>query len=262
MSNKPKRRDDSKRRRTSNEKSQTKNVDNAEKRLLATKTGDESESEEDDDDLLAAAAQWAKQQSESADPSEQEEHITYSLHLTQLSFDTKEYDIRTLFESNGCMVTSVRKVYDRSGNEKTFRGVAFVDVSDKKSYEKALSLDRRFLHGRRINVRPTKTKEELADIVERTKILVAEKIRKEREKQDATKVKGETAKNDSPKGGGGKPSVKRRLSRDADVSNDRKSKRPKKSASEAGNASNDERKLSKKERNRRAAIIMNRRRGK
>ena len=263
MSNKPKSRDDLKRRRVSNEKSPTKNVDNADKQVLCglgKESGDESESDRDDDDLLAAAAEWAKQQNDSADPNEQEEDITYSLHLTQLSFDIKEYDIRTLFESNGCMVTSVRKVYDRSGNDKTFRGVAFVDVSDKRSYEKALSLDRRFLHGRRINVRPTKTKEELADIVERTKNLVAEKIRKEREKKDATKAKGETTKNDSPKGDR-KPTVKR-LSRDADVPNDRKSKRSKKSASEAGNKTNDERKLSKKERNRRAAIIMNRRRGK
>jgi RNA recognition motif-containing protein len=258
MSNKPKSRDASKRRRASDEKSQIQNVDNADKRV-EKKTVDEPDSDEDDDDLLAAAAQWAKQQSDSADPTEQE-HITYSLHVTQLSFDVKEYDIRTLFETNGCVVTSVRKVYDRSGNAKTFRGVAFVDVSGKASYEKALSLDRRVLHGRRINVRPTKTKEELADIVERTKNLVAEKIRLEREKQDAAKAKGETAKNDSPKGDK-KPSGKRR-SRDGEVTSNRKSKKSKTSGAEAGNKSDDVQKLSKKERNRRAAIIMNRRRGK
>ena len=218
----------------------------------ATNRGD-SESEEDEE-LLVAAAQWARKETAEVD----QDKSTFSLHLTQLSFDTKEYDIRTLFEKNSCIVTSVRKVYDRSGNEKTFRGVAFVDVSDKKSYDTALALDRRVLLGRRINVRPTKTKEELADIVERTKELVAEKIRKEKERQDAAKVKGGPTKDDEakeqkvPRGNGRK--------RDGDSAVGKKDKRPRKASSEVETKADADRKLTKQERNRRAAIIMSKRR--
>jgi RNA recognition motif-containing protein len=219
-----------------------------------TKRGD-SESEEDQE-LLAAAAQWARKETEGVD--QIQDKNTFSLHLTQLSFDTKEYDIRTLFEKNGCILTSVRKVYDRSGSEKTFRGVAFVDVADKKSFDMALALDRRVLLGRRINVRPTKTKEELADIVERTKELVAEKIRQGKERQDDAKVKGGSTNDDKakekrmPRGNGRK--------RDGDVAVGKKDKRPRKASSEVETKADADRKLTKQERNRRAAIIMNKRR--
>lgn len=216
------------------------------------RTGSESE---EDEELLAAAAQWAQRDTEGAD--QNQVGNTFSLHLTQLSFDTKEYDIRTLFEKNGCVLASVRKVYDRSGSEKTFRGVAFVDVSDKKSYDMALALDRRVLLGRRINVRPTKTKEELANIVERTKELVAVKIRKEKERQDAAKVKGGATKGDCAKVGQSSSGGSRK--RDGDDNDRTKSKRPRK-GSEVEDKADADRKLTKKERNRRAAIIMNRRR--
>ncbi|KAI2498111.1 hypothetical protein MHU86_16363 [Fragilaria crotonensis] len=229
--------------------------DQASTRTSSLAKRDDSESEEDEE-LLAAAAQWARKETEEVD--QNQDKSTFSLHLTQLSFDTKEYDIRTLFEKSGCILTSVRKVYDRSGSEKTFRGVAFVDVADKKSYDMALALDRRVLLGRRINVRPTKTKEELADIVERTKELVAEKIRKEKERQDAAKVKGGSTKDDEakekrmPRGNGRK--------RDGDDAVGKKDKRPKKARSEVETKADADRKLTKQERNRRAAIIMNRRR--
>ena len=216
---------------------------------------EESESEEEEA-LLAAAALWARRDTDEGSDQAQGENVTFSIHLTQLSYDTKEYDIRTLFEKHGCVLTSVRKVYDRSGSEKTFRGVAFVDVADKKSYDMALALDRRVLLGRRINVRPTKTKEELANIVERTKELVAEKIRKEKERQDATKAKGGTTKENLAKVGQSPRGESRKRDRNSD---DGKTNKKPRNGSEIEKADLD-RKLTKKERNRRAAIIMNRRR--
>lgn len=172
---------------------------------------DKDDNDEDDDaEMLAAAAAWAEQ--DVVDPSKKaleedsstkdspskhggieaiessNEPQTWSLHVTQLSFDATEMDIRHHFVSKGCVVTSVRLVYDfdRSSNHKTFRGVAFCDVADKASYETALKdLHQSRLMGRRINVRPTRTRKELGSIVERTRELVAEKKRKLQELADA-----------------------------------------------------------------------------
>jgi hypothetical protein len=217
-----------------------------------------NEVEEDDDDdgdgdLLAAAANWATQKPEEPEEEEEVEEFDdtiYSLHLTQLSYDTSDFDVRTLFERKGCIVTSVRLVYDHSQYQKTFRGVAFVDVVTKKSYENALSLDRAFLLGRRINVRPTKSKEELADIVARTKEMVEKKIQREREKADA-RAAGDTKDGDSKK-----KSPKRKSGDD----DGKKSKKKPKRDSASKDSDKPEEKLSKKERNKRAAIIMSKRR--
>ena len=250
MSEQTTKKKDSKRRRKSDESSKAKKDEKKVEKKI------EEEPESEDEDLLAAAAQWAKGGGGSGSTDQVEDkYKTYSLHLTQLSFETKEYELRTFFEKNGCILTSVRKVYDGSGQQKTFRGVAFVDVSDKVSYDKALSLNRRVLLGRKINVRPTKTKEELGDIVARTKELVEEKIRKEREKQD-NENNGEATKDDKKKDDRKKPSKPR--SRDDRDTGEKKTKRRKKSDSEGEKS--EEPKLTKKERNRRAAIIMRRRR--
>jgi len=112
-----------------------------------------------------------------------------SLHITNLPESADKASIHEFFSKSGCSVTSVRLVYDqtssRGWNNRTFKGVAFIDLGDKKSYEKALSFHRTWfpssngsadgkkekqqIKKSRINVRPTRTKEELAAIVQSTK---------------------------------------------------------------------------------------------
>ena len=236
----------------------------ATKREKAASPAREKQQDEDvdsEDELLAqAAAQWASREQDTTttqhQPHEESSYKPLSLHITQLSFDAKEYHVRDAFVQQGCIVDSVRLVYDRDGTTKTFRGVAFVDLADEESYQKALKLDRSTLLKRRINVRPTKTPSQLANIVQRTKDLVAEKIRKEREqetpsprsddkKKKARQDSKQKSKSATDKGTAHKksPSVKKH-----------------KIAGEKGEGS--DRKLTKKERNRRAAIIMQRKRGK
>jgi hypothetical protein len=82
-------------------------------------------------------------------------------------------------------VTSVRLVYDRDQKtgERHFRGVAFVDLADEQSYKLGLEFhNKSFLgKGRRVNVRPTRTKSELSDIVRRTEEKVATLIARSKE---------------------------------------------------------------------------------
>jgi hypothetical protein len=157
-----------------------------------------------------------------------------------------------------------------------------VDVSDKKSYERALSLDRNVLLGRRVNIRPTRTKEELARIVKHTKETVAEKIRMERQKQESTKPGTLTSNNDHTMKIS-KESVKderqdslksAKITEKKQIKSNRKRKVDKNSKEERQDSKKQkvkehssrsisvkeggekERKLTKKERNRRAAIIM------
>mmetsp|Transcript_14633 Transcript_14633/g.31737 ORF Transcript_14633/g.31737 Transcript_14633/m.31737 type:complete len:260 (-) Transcript_14633:196-975(-) len=101
------------------------------------------------------------------------ESITYSVHLTQLPYEAKVREVRSVFEKQNCVITSLRFCYGqrdgRNGGERPFKGVAFCDFADKASLDRALELDKTIFPGysRRMNVRPTKTKEELADIVEK-----------------------------------------------------------------------------------------------
>ncbi|KAL7566419.1 hypothetical protein ACA910_000901 [Epithemia clementina (nom. ined.)] len=103
----------------------------------------------------------------------------YSLHVTQLSFDATEWDVRRHFvEQGGCLLTSVRLVYDRGlSGQKQFRGVAFIDCADEASYEAAKKLHHSKLLNRSINVRPTLSKTELAMVVQDTQEKVRQKIR-------------------------------------------------------------------------------------
>jgi RNA recognition motif-containing protein len=227
--------------------------------------------------LAQAAAQWASASNDSASdaPREEDGHQRdtsstdasklLSLHVTQLSFEATDYDIRTAFVKQGCAVTSVRLVYDQDGTHKTFRGVAFVDVQDEDSYKKALKLDRSYLQGRRINVRPTKTKTELANIVQRTKDLVAEKIRKERDgEKNAEKKKHDKKRKKDTKDVGNskrqKDSKGKHNSPDAAAATAAAAREHKDAKSPGKDGCTQ--KLTKKERNRRAAIIMQRKRGK
>jgi hypothetical protein len=119
----------------------------------------------------------------------------YSLHLTQLSYDATDFDIREHFIRHGCMnIQSIRLVYDSHDTkgdgskqaQKKFRGVAFVDIymDTYESYEALVQQ----LHGsimlqRKINVRPVKSKVELASIVQQTKLYVNQQIQIEKEKK-------------------------------------------------------------------------------
>jgi RNA recognition motif-containing protein len=137
--------------------------------------------DEEEAELLAAAAAWAGQVEPSAStpglPLSSIQPRKLSLHITQIPFECTELDIRSHFAAKGCAVRSVRMVYDEIGGKgKQFRGVAFCDVADEQSYELALKvIHRSRLLGRKINVRPTRTREELSNIVERTKEIVTER---------------------------------------------------------------------------------------
>jgi hypothetical protein len=140
-------------------------------------------------------------------------HRLFSLHLTQLPYNCTEMEIRELFGKIGCQSSSildVRMVYDpidssdvknkktkldkkihdaKSDNNEAknatnrFRGVAFVDVIDEKTYQLAIELihQKIKIRSRLINVRPVKTKAELNEIVQSTK-----QKRKEQIQQDKT----------------------------------------------------------------------------
>jgi hypothetical protein len=119
----------------------------------------------------------------------------YSLHITKLPTDADKSTILAFFSKQGCTVESVRLVYDQTSsknwNHRVFKGVAFLDLANEKSYKKALGLHRTWFtvtgdhvstnkstNRARINIRPTRTKEELAVIAQKTKERV-EQLRKD-----------------------------------------------------------------------------------
>jgi RNA recognition motif-containing protein len=207
--------------------------------------------ESDTDSLAVAAAQWA---AEKEATSEQQPSLSargqrvmsvptfvakkedvLSLHITQLAFDATDYDIRKHFSEQGCSISSLRMVFDKGqGGTRLFRGVAFIDVYDKASYDSALTLHKSRLLGRKINVRPTKSKEVLSSIVERTKDLVAKKIETQKAKEDELK--------------------KEQQEKVALLQKKRKREKVRTKPDEE----EPERKLTRKERNRRAGIIKTR----
>lgn len=110
----------------------------------------------------------------------------FSLHLTKVPYEATQHDIRCAFGEKGCYVTSVRVVYDHnpSTGEKKSRGVAFVDLADEASYKRGLELHGTKFLGKKhnINVRPTRTKGELSEIVRKTQEKVAVLIARSKEK--------------------------------------------------------------------------------
>lgn len=225
--------------------------------------------DDSDDELLAAAAAWAQRDESnnstgsSADIAGPLQTRDLSLHITQLPYDTNELDLRRLFAEQGCKLSSIRLVYDKDekGRKTVFRGVAFVDLFDQESYDKALSLNRKSnIRGRKLNVRPTRSKEELASIVRKTRELVWEKIQKQREEDEKGGDDGtmdKKAKNKAKK----KEKKEKAKSKGVTKANKTQSK-TKLSGKKDGISSSDKaetkepHKLTKKERNRRAAIIM------
>lgn len=213
-----------------------------------------------DDELLAAAAMWAGDEGDSAEeePAAATNRLptpqNLSLHITQLPYDSTEFDLRKLFAEQGCSITSIRLVYDHDteGRKTVFRGVAFCDFLDVTSYHNALKLHHKSsIRGRKLNIRPCKSREELAAIVARTQDLVREKIHQQLSGKDITKSTSslpKPANNRSPKS---KQSGTKRKNNDQ---KDKKNKKPR--MDKDGKPI----KLTKKERNRRAAIIMQKRR--
>jgi len=134
------------------------------------------------DDAPAAEPQsrggYVKDRSYPTKPQHHHNHQQkYSLHVTKVPFDCTQADIRIAFGQKGCNITSIRLVYDRDQKtgERTFRGVAFLDLADRKSLELGLEFHNKpFLGGKmRVQVRPTRTKGELSEIVKKTE----EKVR-------------------------------------------------------------------------------------
>mmetsp|Transcript_57226 Transcript_57226/g.64869 ORF Transcript_57226/g.64869 Transcript_57226/m.64869 type:complete len:345 (+) Transcript_57226:47-1081(+) len=253
---------------------------------------DDDDDENDDGELLAAAALWAgdgdgETSDGSNDPSSREEDTrnnhpfssfspvtkissttaalqtslqkqVYSLHITQLPYDSTEFDLRKLFAEHGCSkIKSIRLVYDHDtrGQKTVFRGVAFIDLLDSNSYEVALKLHHKTsIRGRKLNIRPCRSKEELAEIVSRTKELVQEKIRQQRSLErggESGVVVGKSSssanRNDQKIAVNSSQSNKRKT--------DGRTKSGRKKAPKV-DAGGKPIKLTKKERNRRAAVIM------
>lgn len=107
--------------------------------------------------------------------------VKFSLYLSQLPYDSTEDDIANVFklENETINVISIRLVYDKHSGSRKFRGVAFVDVSDETSYTSALSMNNKAkIKKRVINIRPTKTHSELAEIVKKRENML--KLQKER----------------------------------------------------------------------------------
>lgn len=200
----------------------------------------------------------------------EEQNAKYSLHITNLPYHVQKHDIEEAFKNKGCEIISTRLVYnyhvsrrtykdERRGdkqvtNENGFTGVAFIDVRDEKSYKLALSMDKTVLgeddneekgkgrgwRRRKMNVRPTKTQKELADIVKNTKQKVQE------QKEEYEKLKSEEVKNDSDK----QETPKKKRSRDEDGEEKNSSMKKKRKSKKDG-----DKKLTKKERARKAAIL-------
>jgi len=131
----------------------------------------------------------------------------FSLHLTKVPYEATQTDIRCAFGEKGCDVTSVRLVYDHnsSSGERHFRGVAFVDLADEASFQKGLELHgTKFLGNRhKVNVRPTKSKGELSEIVRKTQEKVAVLIARSKEKareERASNPEAYDAKREAKKG--------------------------------------------------------------
>ena len=241
--------------------------------LSRGKVIDSDNDEEDEDELIAAAAAWAHRTEEEEEKAarintrknESELQHNFSLHITQLPYDANDFDIRRLLAEQGCAISSIRLVYDKdeNGRKSVFRGVAFVDFVDSESYERALKMNRKLtVRGRKINIRPTRSKKELADIVSRTQEFVQGEIRKQLELGKKEGESGNNEKKRRKKGMDKMPDVKKKAAIKSDSSPKKKRKEKSKvmrgseGKYQTNGASELERKLSKKERNRRAAIIL------
>ena len=127
-------------------------------------------------------------------------------------------------------------VYNKNDGN-SFRGVAFVDVKDEDSFGKALALhNEKGPGGRKVQVRPTKTTAELADIVRKRESFLVNKKKEAKEMRDEMHGEGGGGGGD-----GGKSSSK------ANKNKKRKLAREKKAAAEGGKGNGGDGKKEKKE---------------
>ena len=113
------------------------------------------------------AAKSPKANAEKGSVASQVVPSSLSLHVSQLPFDATKQRLSAHFEAHGCSVSEnkgTRFCFDAKGDP---TGVAFVDVKDEKSWRLGLKLHRSRFGGRLINVRPTRTVAELAEIVKK-----------------------------------------------------------------------------------------------
>lgn len=235
----------------------------------------------------------------------------HSLHITNLPYSASKEDIIKIFTSRGCKVTSTRLVfgyhkktnYGNDGRRQTtppnngFTGVAFVDLLDEMSYKKGLELDKLTWskatfttstssgnddgndgggwrgRGRKLNVRPTRTKQELADIVKRTQEKVAFQKQKYHEQQQLNQnkeVRGDQNQQNVKSHNGQDEHLKTSKRKHCDTVDEDKFKglppdtgnssdnspRKKKRNKRKSKHEKEDRKLTKKERAKKAAIII------
>lgn len=255
--------------------------------------------DEDDEELLVAASAWASSQNDDAEDEEGNNNLdstdhstayktssqplhnsslqpqTYSLHLTRVPYEATQSEIRCSFIEKGCHVTSVRLVYDRDykTGERNFRGVAFVDLADDKSFKRGLELNKTaFLgKGRKVNVRPTRTKNELSEIVRRTEEKVANLIARSKESAQTKKIESDGSsirERDNKSSGSNKKRNKGRKSSDASTKaksnntegstekpNKTKAKSSKRKRGTKSDKDDGSVKLTKKQRAKKAAVI-------
>ena len=181
-------------------------------RTMANEEASDADSDDDDDDdLRAMAAAWAQDNdqevTQTSSTTTRGDIVTqpaataaaaafpappntHSIYIAQLPFDVTEWEIRQFFDqhsNNTCTLTDVRLVRDQG----VCRGVAFAECATDQDYQTALSLHhhKQFrLRGRRLQIRPTKTKAELADIVSQREALVQAKVAELlQRKRDSTK---------------------------------------------------------------------------
>jgi RNA recognition motif-containing protein len=184
-----------------------------------------------------------------------------SLHVTQLAYELTEWELREFFMTKtGIQLKSVRLVYDQGlDGRPVFRGVAFVDCHTVTDYEAILRLHQVRCRGRRINVRPTKSKQELAQIVEQRDVLVQQKLLTMQQRRDGELEEGDSRKSSTARDRSKKKPNKRKRDKDKDTPA-KAARSPKQVRPSTDAESSSPHKLSKKERNRRAAIIMSKRR--
>ena len=173
---------------------------------------------------------------------------TYSLHMTKVPYTATQTDIRFAFGQKGCNITSIRLVYDRDQKtgERHFRGVAFVDLADEKSYNKALEFHNKpFLgKGLKVGVRPTVPKSQLSDIVRKTEEKVATLIARSKETAQKKREAGDIGDADDDKKVGTKSNAavhdrKNNTHQDRGIVNDKKKHNKKKRKSPDTSTSKD-----------------------
>lgn len=208
----------------------------------------------------------------------------FSLHITNLPYNATKAEILEVFVNNGCKVNSLRLVYnyhtsrrdvDKKGknikNNNHFTGVAFADMADETSFNLGLKMDKtmwgqkgeenndsqhygRGWKRRRINVRPTKTKEELAQIVAQTRERLAAHRQERKDASIHAQTPSKGKKKDSLKGGK-KEAKDNSVAKNKELSGSKRKRNDESGDSPSKRKKAENRKLTKRERAKKAAIL-------